>query len=177
MLALLAALALGATACGMLPPFGPGGPGGPGGDPGIRPIGPRFELGPVPRFDAQGQDATDPASRVTWFQIQGGFCTERGDGSSCGMGAPGDGLPKPGDGLGFGGSEGRGETCIETVTHKEIVRIEVTLPDGEVVPLRPLDGSGPAPVNVYGACWERDLRFEDIRAEGFSADGERVASL
>lgn len=141
------------------------------------PVGPRFSLGPIPRYGADHQDVTDPASTLVFFRTTSGYCTEFGSGSGCSGGGPGDGLPNPGDGVGFGGSVGGGETCIESVTAKDIVKLVVELPDDTTFPLGPLPGSAATPVNVFAACWEQDLDFEAIDAIGYRADGTEVFTL
>lgn len=147
-------------------------------DPDFEPVGPRVVLGPIPRFDADGADITDPDSSLVWFRTRDGHCTEQNGGSGCSGGGPGGGLPRLEDGLGFGSTEGGGEICIKTVAAKEIVRMEVNPGDGATVQLRPLAGGDAIPVAVFAACWEDPgMRSRQISATGFTADGREIPGM
>ena len=149
------ALVLATVACGVLPGIGPGmGPGD-----GMEQVGPRFELGPVPVFGAEG--AREGGQSVSFFQTRDGWCFESDGGGMC----SGGGGALPGEFTGVGGSENDEETCVQAVTGKQVRRLRVRPGDREPALLPPLAGSEAAPVNVFMACWRPPLPFDDIHAE------------
>ena len=137
-------LAVTCSACVFLP--------GAGGPPHVmdnEPVGPRHELGPVPRFTDAGRE---PGHMLEFFETRDGWCLEGPNGGSC---AGGGGLPQEGFDGGISGSEGADGTCFEAMTGHDVVELRVETGDGQWATLPPLAGGEDAPVRVFAACWSR----------------------
>lgn len=156
------------SACGILPGMGPDVGGAPDG--GMDPVGPRFELGPVPRFTDAGRE---PGHMLEFFETRDGWCLEGPQGGSCAGG--GGGLPTEGF-QGVSGSEGDEGTCMETIAGHDVVELRVETADGRWATLPPLAGSEDAPVRVFAACWSRGVRFDQLSVEARGADGEVIGT-